>query len=43
MWIVCQADNSHEMSSFILSENITIEKKQQNNRMLSAANLFSTL
>ena len=38
MWIVCLADDSHEMPSFIFSEKIIYFF-----RMLSAAILLSTL
>ena len=38
MWIVCLADNSHEMSSFIFSEK---KKKKKKFKVSSAADAIS--
>ena len=43
MWIVCQADNSHEMSRLVFSENKKKKKKKKKKKMSSAAVLIGTL
>ena len=41
MWIICLADDSHEMSSFIFSEKKKKKKRNEKNRMSSGIFLLT--
>ena len=44
MWIVCLADNSHEMSSLIFSEKYPLpHKKKKKIKLLSAGIVINTM